>query len=145
MDKGKLNKVLSIIKDIEKNNSELTENLSNLSLLSRKDLLQEITKDIIKKNEIFKEMGVSQDQICAGMGDKKDEAHQIHNFIDGVISNIHANPSKKVIYLRKFFDMFQESISDNDKIVIIQSLKDEKIDKLKEKMLSLIEIFKLKH
>ena len=60
---------------------------------------------------------------------------------DNFISKIQEKPTKKIIYLREFLENFP-SISNNDKDIIINSLKDEKNkDKLREKMSSLVSIF----
>jgi len=61
------------------------------------------------------------------------------------VLNIQNNPSKKIIFLREFLNKM-EGISENDKDVLLQSLNDEKIEleELKEKMLSLANIFNLK-
>jgi hypothetical protein len=47
-----------------------------------------------------------------------------------------------VLYLRLFLDKFKD-ISDQDKNVVIQSIKDEDSKGLKEKILSILKVFKL--
>jgi len=136
-----LDKILSIIKSIEKSNSEMEKSLLDMTILSRNDLLEEITQDIIAKNKIFKEPEFHKDKIRQSeISD--DNASSITSILDNLISNIKKYPSKRVIYLRLFLDRFHE-ISDQDKNVILQSIKDEKLEELKEKMLPLISTFKL--
>ena len=133
--------LLSMIKDLEKKNAEMEEFLSNLTITSRNDLLKEITRDIIEKNSIIKEHGFSKENICVSES-VSSELISISSIIDNLVSNIQKNPSKKVLYLRLFLDRFHD-ISDQDKNVLIQSVKDEASEGLKEKMLSLINVFKL--
>lgn len=141
MNQEKVNKTLLMIKDIEKKNREMEEFLSNLTITSRNDLLKEITSDIIKKNNIIKEHGFSKENICVSESTSS-ELISISYIIDNLVSNIQKNPSKKILYLRLFLDRFHD-ISDQDKNVLIQSIKDEPSEGLKEKMLSLINVFKL--
>ncbi len=141
MNQEKVNKTLLMIKDIEKKNREMEEFLSNLTITSRTDLLKEITSDIIEKNRIIKEHGFSKENVCVSES-VSSEIISINSIIDNLVSNIQKNPSKKVLYLRLFLDRFHD-ISDQDKNVLIQSVKDEASEGLKEKMLSLINVFKL--
>ncbi len=141
MEREKFDDILSIIKEIEKKNSELEKYVSGLPILSRNSMLEKITQDIVKNNKLFKEMGISSNVIP--MGSVKKEPLIIQNIINNTISNIQANPSKKVIYLRSFLNLFDD-IYENDKNVLVQSLKDENSEKLIEKMTSLSNIFKLK-
>jgi hypothetical protein len=141
MEPEKIIKTISIIKDIEKKNREMEEFLSNLTITSRNDLLKEITNDIIEKNSIIKEHGFSKENLCVSETESS-ELISISSIIDNLVSNIQKNPSKKVLYLRLFLDRFHD-ISDQDKNVLIQSVKDETSEGLKEKMLSLITVFKL--
>ncbi len=133
--------LLSMIKDIEKKNAEMEEFLSNLTITSRNDLLKEITSDIIEKNSIIKEHGFFKENVYVSES-VSSELISINSIIDNLVSNIQKNPSKKILYLRLFLDRFHD-ISDQDKNVLIQSVKDEAFEGLKEKMLSLINIFKL--
>ncbi len=141
MEPEKIIKTISIIKDIEKKNREMEEFLSNLTITSRNDLLKEITNDIIEKNSIIKEHGFSKENLCVSETESS-ELISISSIIDNLVSNIQKNPSKKILYLRLFLDRFHD-ISDQDKNVLIQSVKDETSEGLKEKMLSLITVFKL--
>jgi hypothetical protein len=141
MKRENVNKILFKIKDIEKKNREMEEFLSNLTITSRNELLKEITSDIIEKNSIIKEHGLSTENICVSES-VSSELISISSIIDNLVSNIQKNPSKKVLYLRLFLDRFHD-ISDQDKNVLIQSVKDEASEGLKEKMLSLINVFKL--
>ncbi len=139
MEKGNKNRILDFIKEIKDKNSEMEKYLSSLPILSREDMLKEIARKIIENNKVLQEIVGSKEKILSG--EAKEKIHTIEERIDKVISNIQENETKKIIYLREFIDTFQE-ISDNDKNVIIQSLKDEEdINLLKEKMLSLSTIF----
>jgi len=136
-----LDKTLNIIEAIEKSNSEMEKSLLDMAILSRNDMLKEITQDIITKNSIFQEPEFHKEKVCET--DISDNAPStINSILDGLISNIKKNPSKRVIYLRLFLDRFHE-ISDQDKNVILQSIKDENVEELKEKMIPLISVFKL--
>ncbi|MHA1660316.1 MAG: hypothetical protein ACTSUT_14485 [Promethearchaeota archaeon] len=141
MEREKFDDILSIIKEIEKKNSKLEKYVSGLPVLSRNSMLEKITQDIVKNNKLFKKMGISNNAIP--MGSVKKGPLIIQNIINDTISNIQANPSKKVIYLRSFLNLF-EDIHENDKNVLLQSLKDENSEKLIEKMTSLSNLFKLK-
>ncbi|MFX1312093.1 MAG: hypothetical protein ACFFHD_05730 [Promethearchaeota archaeon] len=141
MEKENKDRILNFIREIKDRNSKMEEYLSSLSLLSREDMLKEICRNIIEENKILQEIVGSKEKILSG--EVTEKVHTIEERIDTIISNIQENETKKIIYLREFIDTFQE-ISDNDRNVIIQSLKDEEnINQLKEKMLSLSNIFKL--
>jgi len=141
MERENIVKTLSIIEDFEKKNVEIDKILSNLPISSRIELLQEITQDIINQNSIIKEHGFAKDNNCA-LEPSNHENSSINILIDNLISNIQENPSKKVLYLRLFLDKFQD-ISDQDKNVVIQSIKDKDPKGLKEKILSILKVFKL--
>ncbi len=141
MEREIVDKTLSILKDIDEKNLKIEELLSDMSISSRNDLLREISHDIIEKNKLIKEHGLSNEFICEPMSSDP-EVISINTLLDNLVSNIEKNPSKKVIYLRLFLDRFHD-ISDQDKKVIIQSVKEEDTKGLKDKMLSLINVFKL--
>jgi len=61
MEKDKLDETLSNIKSIDKKNLEIEKNLSELPILSRKEMLIEITNDIIKQHKILHEEGFSKE------------------------------------------------------------------------------------
>jgi len=143
MEKGNLDKILSKIKGIEKKNVEFQKYLSSIDILSRDNILKEISIDIIKNNKQFKEL---HGEINGKSIDKEDIDNICDtSYIDDLILKIQKNPSKKIIILREFFQKI-EGISENDKSVILQSLNDDKckIEELKEKIASLVNIFKLK-
>jgi hemerythrin superfamily protein len=140
MERKKFNEVSRMIKGIEKKNLELEEFLSNLSILSRENMLRDITQDIIRNSEILKQLGVNQDLIMPQ--DEQEEPFLFQAIVENSISEIKKNPSKKVLLLKELLNKMPD-ISDNDKNVILQSIKDEDPDKLKEKILSLVKIFKL--
>ena len=134
-------KTLALIADFEHKNTEIDEIISTLPISSRSELLSEITLDIIKKNRVIKEYGFNKENICDPESSKQ-EVSSVDLLVDNLISGIQKHPSKKVVYLRLFLDKFQE-ISDQDKNVVIQSLKDEDSKGLKEKIFSILKVFKL--
>lgn len=141
MEREIVDKALSILKDIDEKNIKIEELLSEMSISSRNDLLRDITRDIIEKNNLIKEHGLSNEFVCDPIS-LDAEVISINSLLDNLVSNIEINPSKKVIYLRLFLDRFHD-ISVQDKKVIIQSVKDEDTNGLKAKMLSLVNVFKL--
>jgi len=141
MERENILKTLSLIEDFEQKNIEIDEILSNLPIPSRIELLQEITRDIIEQNSIINEYGFAKETICDPELSNQENS-SINLLIDNLISTIQKNPSKKVLYLRLFLDKFQD-ISDQDKNVVIQSIKDEDSEGLKEKILSILKVFKL--
>jgi hypothetical protein len=141
MEQEIVDKALSILKDIDEKNIKIEELLSEMSISSRNDLLRDITRDIIEKNNLIKEHGLSNEFVCDPIS-LDPEVISINSLLDNLVSNIEINPSKKVIYLRLFLDRFHD-ISVQDKKVIIQSVKDEDTNGLKAKMLSLVNVFKL--
>ena len=139
MEEGEKEKILNMIKDIEKKKNDIENQISNLSILSRNETLKEIMTGIINNNEVLKEIEKSKGK--HEHSGAKEQPSILQNLVNGYISKIQGNPTKKIIYLREFLENFP-SISNNDKDVIINSLKDEKNDdKLKEKMTSLVTIF----
>lgn len=141
MERGNKEKIIEMIKAIENKNSEMEEHISNLSILSRNDMLKKITQDIINNNSLLQELIGTEMYIISSKETEKNSSSYI---IEGYINKIQKNPYKKVIFLREFLGLFQERISDMDKEVILKSLKDEKNEeKLREEMISLANIFKL--
>jgi hypothetical protein len=140
MDSGNKENLLKIIKAIEQKNSEMEEYVSNLSILSRNEMLKKITHDIINNNSLLQELIGTENQITPN-----EEIEKSSDFIiEMYINKIQKDPHKKVIFLREFLELFQERISEKDKDIIIKSLKDEKNDeKLREEMISLANVFKL--
>ncbi|TET58059.1 MAG: hypothetical protein E3J52_09200 [Promethearchaeota archaeon] len=141
MERGNKEKIIEMIKAIENKNSEMEEHISNLSILSRNDMLKKITQDIINNNSLLQELIGTEMYIISSEETEKNSSSYI---IEGYINKIQKNPYKKVIFLREFLGLFQEQISEMDKEVILKSLKDEKNEeKLREEMISLANIFKL--
>jgi hypothetical protein len=141
MERGNKEKILEMIKAIEKKNSEMEEYISNLSIPTRNDMLKEITLDVIKNNSLLKELLGPEDKTISIEKKGKTSFDEI---IEGYINKIQKDPHKKVIFLREYLELFQDRISEEDKEVILKSLKDEKNDeKLRERMISLAIIFKL--
>jgi len=141
MERENILKTLSLIEGFEQKNAEIDEIISNLQISSRIELLQEITLDIIEQNSIIKEHGYDKKNTCDPESSNQENS-SINVLIDNLVSNIQKNPSKKVLYLRLFLDRFRD-ISDQDKNVVIQSIKDEDSIGLKEKILSILKVFKL--
>ncbi len=142
MERGNKEKILELIGEMEEKNFQIKKYISSLAILSRKDLLNEISLDIINNNSLLREIiGTKGKIISKGYQEKPNFLDVI---IDGIIEKIHENPQKIVFYLNEFLDLFHNQISEKDKDVIMQSLKDEKNEeKLKEKMISLASIFNL--
>ncbi|TFF88948.1 MAG: hypothetical protein EU550_00270 [Promethearchaeota archaeon] len=141
MEKNNIDKFFSLIHAIERKNNELDRFLKNLDIKPRSSLLKEIHKAIINQNEFLRSMDIQpKNDIC--QEDSEDKTF-FDDIIDLTISNIEKNPAKKVFYLRKFLDKF-EDISENDKNAIIQSLKNVELENLKSDFESLAKIFEIK-
>jgi hypothetical protein len=141
MEKRNIEKILEFIKGIEEKNSELESYISNLNIIPRNDMLKEITNDIITNNALLQELIEFEEKNVPSEELEKKSSEFI---IEEHINKIQKEPYKKIIILSDFLDLFQERISEKDKEVILQSLKDEKnIDTLRERMVSLATIFKL--
>ena len=136
---GKLGKVLSMIKGIERKNLEFENYISNLNIYSRTNLLKEISFNIIKNSKLFQGLNVDFRDVQV-VKEKKEEILN-NNFIETTILKIRNNPMKKIIFLREFLDNL-EDISQNDKDVILQSLKDKDDEELNQEMSNLVQIFK---
>ncbi len=142
MERGKKEKILEMIKEIEKKDSDMEEYISNLSILSREDILKEITRDIINKNAMLQEIIGTKEKIVST--DDKEEKYSFDYIIDAYLNKIQKSPHKKIIFLIEFLELFKEQISEKDKDVILKSLKDKtKEENLRERMLSLAHIFNL--
>ncbi|MFX0188310.1 MAG: hypothetical protein ACFE8A_11315 [Candidatus Hodarchaeota archaeon] len=137
----KLDKVLSMIKGIERKNLEFENYISDLNILSRTNLLKEISVDIIKNSELFQDLHIE----CKDIEVAKDEQKNIlvANFVEDIILKIKNDPAKKIIFLREFLDNF-EDISQNDKNVILQSLKEKDDEELNQEMSNLVNVFKIR-
>ncbi len=141
MGSGNKEKILEIIKEVENKNSEIEEYLSNLKILPRNELLKEITRDIISKNSVIQELLGSEGKITSI---EKEGEPSVDHIIEGYYEKIQNYPNKKIIFLREYLELFQDRIADNDKDVILKSLKDEKNEeKLKERMKFLANTFEL--
>ena len=140
MEKGNFEKIYQMIESIEEKNSQLEKYLKNLPFSSRNKMLKEIVRDVVSNNDLIKQLGIPIETLYT----KETVVESlIENVVADIIVNIQNNETKKVIYIREFLSMFQD-ISENDKSVILQSLKDENVHNLKEKMLSLVNIFNLR-
>ena len=136
---GNLDKILSMIKGIERKNLEFENYISNLNFFTRTNLLKEISFNIIKNSKIFQELNINNKNICLS----KEEQKSILNneFVEEIILKIKNYPTKKIIILREFLDNFKD-ISQNDKDVILQSLKDKDEAELHQELSYLVKIFK---
>ena len=99
MEKDKLDETLSTIKSIDKKKIEMEKNLSESPIISRKEMLIEITNDIIKQHKILHEEGFSKESAFIS---EPSEVDSISVILDDLISNIKKTPSKKIVYLRLF-------------------------------------------
>ncbi|MFW9951291.1 MAG: hypothetical protein ACFFKA_14320 [Candidatus Thorarchaeota archaeon] len=108
---------------------------------SRNELLKEVLSQIIQNNQYLNDIK-SSDESTSEIEKTFIEPDTIETLLDNLLVNIQKNPIKKVIYLKLFFDRFHE-ISEQDKNVIIQSVKDEPPENVKEKLSSLLKVFKL--
>ena len=142
MERGNKEKILKMIKAIENKNSEMEEYISNLSILSRNDMLKKIMQDIIINNSLLQELIGIETQIISSEEIEKKSSDYI---IESYIKKIQKDPYKKVIFLLEFLELFQERISEKDKEVILKSLRDSPLNELREEMISLANIFKLKN
>lgn len=141
MERGNKEKIIEMIKAIENKNSEMEVYISNLSILSRNDMLKKITQDIINNNSLLQELLGTEMYVISSEETEKNSSSYI---IEGYINKIQKDPYKKIIFLREFLGLFQERISEMDKEVILKSLKDEKNEeKLREEMISLANTFNL--
>lgn len=140
MERKQYEKVLLKIQQIRSNTKELNQNLSDLSIISRKELIGKIYNDIIVKHHpIFKERDITDTK---GHPKREEALPSDEEFVNTIISNLKSHPAKKVIYLKQFLDNLS-NISDSDRKVVLKSLESTEIDDLKKKMKSLIDIFKL--
>ncbi len=141
MERENKEKILEMIKAIESKNSEMEDFISNLSIPTRNDMLKEISREIISNNSLLQEILGTEEKIVIS---ENQEIISFDHVINGFITKIQQNPYKKIIFLREFLELFQDRVSETDKDVILQSLKDEKNDeKLREEMVSLANIFKI--
>ncbi len=56
MERGKKDKILELIREIEQKNSEIEKHISSLSISTRNESLKEIMNNIIKKNKVLLEI-----------------------------------------------------------------------------------------
>lgn len=141
MKRENLDKIISLITNTEKNNDEINRLIFDLNMPSRNELLKEVLSQIIQNNQYLNDIK-SSDESTSEIEKTFIEPDTIETLLDNLLVNIQKNPIKKVIYLKLFFDRFHE-ISEQDKNVIIQSVKDEPPENVKEKLSSLLKVFKL--
>ncbi len=142
MERGDKEKIIELIEEMEEKNSQIEKYISSLAILSRKDLLNEISLDIINNNLLLREIVGTKGKIISG--DNQEQVSSDDVIINNILGKIRESPHKIVFFLNEFLDLFQDQISEKDKDVIMKSLKDEKNEaKLKEGMISLANIFNL--
>ena len=142
MERGDKEKIIELIEEMEEKNSQIEKYISSLAILSRKDLLNEISLDIINNNLLLREIVGTKGKIISG--DNQEQVSSDDVIINNILGKIRENPHKIVFFLNEFLDLFHDQISEKDKDVILKSLKDEKNEaKLKEGMISLANIFNL--
>ena len=140
MEQQHIEKILSKVRTIEEENIELDQIICEMEVPNRDKILEEILLDIIRSNALLQSLDISQEILSKS---NVTEPESLQTVINNLLSSIKKMPNKKVIVLRTFLERFEE-ISEQDKNVIVQSLKDDNYDAIKEKLLSLINAFKLK-
>ncbi len=136
-----IDKVISLITNNKITNDNINNLISTLDVPTRNDMLKDITSQLLHSNQYLSDFGTSNELILDT--DKVTiEPNSIESLFDNLIINIQKNPIKKVIFLKLFLDRFHE-ITEQDKNVIIQSVKDEAPENIKEKLISLVKVFKL--
>jgi hypothetical protein len=141
MKRENIDKIISLITNNEGNNNEINALVSDLDIPSRSDLLKEITFQIIQNNPYLSDLKIT-NELVIDTETTISEPNSIESLFDNLILNIQKNPIKKVIFLKLFLDRFHE-ITEQDKNVIIQAVKDEPPENIKEKLISLVKVFKL--
>ena len=141
MKRENFDQIINLISTTEKSNEEINLLISNLTIPTRNELLKEITSQIIRRNPFLNDVKIL-NELSSAIEPEVTEPDSIESLLDNLILNIQSNPFKKVIFLKLFLDRFHE-ISEQDKNVIIQSVKDESIEDIKEKLISLVRVFKL--
>ncbi|MFX1436118.1 MAG: hypothetical protein ACFFAA_02775 [Promethearchaeota archaeon] len=142
MGSGNKEKILEIIKQIENKNEEMKEYLSSIKILPRKQMLKEINRDIINNSSVIQELLGTEEKIISK---EKEDKISMNYIIEGYFNKIQESPHKKIIFLKEFLELFKDKISEKDKDVILNELKDEKnYVQLKERMIFLANTFELK-
>jgi hypothetical protein len=141
MSEDKIGKIINYIDNIEDENKKLLKFISELSLSTRHEILTKILQDIIETKQLIIDRSIYEGE--GSQKDLKKKKDKVAGIIEEVIQNISKNPAKKVFYLKEFLDKLEE-ISEKDKAVVLQSLKNAEIDLLEQKMSSLIKIFKIR-
>ncbi|TXT58060.1 MAG: hypothetical protein BAJALOKI2v1_450003 [Promethearchaeota archaeon] len=141
MKKDKIGNIINFIDNIENENQKLIEYISQLRLLSRNEILSQILQEIIENKDLIVDRSIYNKEIS--QKELKKKKNKVSGIIEKVVTNISKNPAKKVFYLKEFLDKLEE-ISDKDKTVVLQSLKNLESNQLEKKMSSLIQIFKIR-
>jgi hypothetical protein len=141
MEKATIDKILTMIKGIEKKNLQFEKYLLNLKIPSRNTLLKEITFDIIRNNNLLQQIQI--DEHSLNIAEEKMGDLSITNYIDETMKKIQDEPSKKIIFLREFLNKL-EGITENDLTVLLKSLKNKDSEDLRKELMNLANIFNLK-
>lgn len=141
MKKDKIGNIINFIDNVENENQKLIEYISQLPLLSRNEILSQILQEIIENKDLIVDRSMYNKEIS--QKELKKKKNKVSGIIEKVVANISKNPAKKVFYLKEFLDKLEE-ISDKDKTVVLQSLKNLESNQLEKKMSSLIQIFKIR-
>jgi hypothetical protein len=141
MSEDKIGKIINYINNIESENNKLLNFISELSLPTRQEILTEILQDIIETKKLIIDKSIYEEE--GSQKDLKKKKDKVSGIIEEVGQNIAKNPAKKVFYLKEFLDKLEE-ISEKDKAVVLQSLKNTEVGLLEQKMSSLIKIFKIR-
>ncbi|MHA1803325.1 MAG: hypothetical protein ACTSU4_02195 [Promethearchaeota archaeon] len=140
MEKKNREHLLFLIKNYNKKKEEFFQYLENHTNITRKEMLLEISKNILKNNDLLEKIGFSEKEISKELENFKHPPLS-DDIINDFMEKIKKDKSKKVLYLKKFLELFQE-INENDKAVLLQSLeKEEDLNKLCIKMKSLFNSF----
>ncbi|MHA1726205.1 MAG: hypothetical protein ACTSYC_07045 [Promethearchaeota archaeon] len=140
MEKKKLEHLLSLIKNFNKKKVELFQYLEKYGNITRKEMLMEISKDILKNNDLLEKISYSEKEVSKEL-ERLKHPPLVDDIINEFMEKIKTDKSKKVLYLKKFLELFQE-INENDKAILLQSLeKEEDLNKLSIKMKSLLKSF----
>ena len=129
----KIKTILSQIKNISSQYDDFFESLSELDIPFRDALIENIYREILKKNDFFLEVNEQEA--------KKPKKFEKEQYIERILSQIKKYPAKKRKYLQEFLDLSEE-ISNSDKKVILNSFLKLEKKELKDQMNGLMNTFK---
>ncbi len=129
----KIKTILSQIKNISSQYDDFFESLSELDIPFRDALIENIYREILKKNDFYLE--ANEQEV------KKPKKFEKEQYIERILSQIKKYPAKKRKYLQEFLDLSEE-ISNSDKKVILNSFLKLEKKELKDQMNGLMNTFK---